>query len=105
MKRAWFEHEQFNRSIAVFSVDPFFASAMVDPRMMEWLRANLRRTTIELADHWAVAWNMPHRGLGRGPQELIEILVAFDDRIPRAVPSLFPERHDQVRWQHQEKGR
>ena len=38
MKRAWFEHERFNRSLAVFSVDPFFANALVDPRMMDWLR-------------------------------------------------------------------
>jgi hypothetical protein len=103
MKRAWFEHERFNRSIAVFSADPFFANALVDPRMMEWLHTNLRRTTIELADHWAVVWNMPLRGFGRGPRELIEFLVGFDDRIPRAVPSLFPERHDQVRWRHQER--
>jgi hypothetical protein len=100
MRRAWFEHEQFNRSVAVFSVDPFFANAIVDPRMMDWLRSNLRKTTIELSDHWVVAWNLPHRTFGRGPQELIQFLAGFADRVPRAIPSLFPKRPGQVRWQH-----
>jgi hypothetical protein len=103
MKRAWFEHEQFNRSVAVFSVDPFFASAMVDPRMMDWLRTNIHQTTIELADHWVVAWDMPHQRFGRGPQELIDFLIGFDERIPRSVPSLFPERLSRMRWHHAEQ--
>ncbi len=100
MKRALFEHEEFNRSVAVFSVDAFFASAMVDARMMDWLRRNLRRTTIELADRWVIAWNWPGRRFGRRPLELIDLLLDFDGRIPRALPSLFPGRHDHTRWRH-----
>jgi len=104
MKRARFEHERFNRSVAVFSVDPFFASAMVDARMMEWLLTEPCRITIELADRWVVAWCLPRRGL-EGPRELIDILIRFDERIPRAVPSLFPERHAQLEWKHRIRSR
>jgi len=100
MKRAWFEHERFNRSLAVFSVDPFFANALVDPRMMDWLRTNLHRTTIELAGRWVLAWNMPRGRFRRGPLELMDVVSGFAERVPRAVPSLFPRRSDTLRWRH-----
>ena len=98
MERVRFEHEQFNRSIAVYSTDPFFASAMVDARMMEWLRNNLDGVQLELSDRWAVVWFLPHRGRRLGPQDLLDILSGFDERIPRALPSLFPERRGHVMW-------
>jgi hypothetical protein len=97
MRRVRFEHEVFNRSTVVFSEDPFFASAMIDARMMEWL-ADLDRTTIELADRWVVAHAFSRRGRRAGPVALLELLVAFDGEIPRAVPSLFPERPNQMLW-------
>lgn len=100
MKRVRFEHEGFNRTMSVFSVDPFFATAMVDARMMEWLKANLRGACVELADGWVAAWSMPtwqHRDRGN-PRTLVDLLGRFDQRIPRAVPSFFPERHERLMW-------
>ena len=100
MKRAWFEHGLFNRSLAVFSTDPFFANALVDPRMMDWLRENLHRTTIELAGEWVLAWNMPRGRHRREPKELIDVVMAFTEQIPRALPSLFPRDGVTLRWRH-----
>ena len=100
MKRVIFELERFNRSIEVHSVDRFFATAILDPRMMEWLERHLRHTVIELADGWVVAWSNALRGLPVSPLELIESLVGFSDHIPRAIPSLFPRRPGSLKWIH-----
>jgi hypothetical protein len=97
MKRVLFEQETFNRSTLVFSQDAFFASAMIDARMMDWL-ADLDRTTIELADRWMVAWAISRRGRRVGPTALLDLLVAFDRHVPRSIPSLFPERPVQMLW-------
>jgi hypothetical protein len=103
MKRVRFEHERFNRSIEVSSVDRYFATALVDPRMMEWLRGNLARTTIELADGWVVAWSTSLQGPPRSPSELIELLMEFNARMPRAVPSLFPRSAATTFWRQRKK--
>ena len=103
MERVLFELERFNRSIEVHSVDRFFATAFIDSRVMEWLSQNLRRTVIELADGWAVAWSNALRGFPQSPQELIELLILFNARIPRSIPSLFPQRDLYTRWVHPRK--
>ena len=56
------------------------------------------RTTIELADMWVVAHAISRHGRRAGWVALLELLVAFDGQIPRAVPSLFPERPNQMLW-------
>jgi hypothetical protein len=103
MKPAVFELEQFNRSIEVHSTDPFFASALIDQRMMEWLLSSLRRTVIEVADGWAVAWSNSLRGSAKSPQDLIDLLIQFNDRIPRPIPSLFPKMNVETVWNHAKK--
>ena len=100
-----FEEERFNRSIAVFSVNLFFATALVDPRMMEWLKSNLRRNTIEVCGQWVTAWRLPPSAVGRHVEDLmkqIELIRGFVYQIPRVVPSLFPALPPQwdERWSH-----
>jgi hypothetical protein len=103
MRRVTFELERFNRSIEVHSIDRFFATAMLDPRMMEWLERHLGRTVIELADGWVVAWSNALRGSPASPLDLIEELAAFSDHIPRSIPSFFPRRHGSQEWIHRGK--
>jgi hypothetical protein len=103
MKGIRYEHERFNRSVAVYSSDPYFASALADARMMEWLRTRLGKTQIELSDRWVVMWCVPWRGHVADPRRLVNTLLSFEDRIPRAVPSLFPERQGEFAWQHVER--
>jgi hypothetical protein len=103
MKRVLFELERFNRSIEVHSVDRFFATAFIDPRMMEWLNQYLRRMVIELDDGWVVAWSNSLRGSPQSPQQLIELLIGFNAQIPRSIPSFFPRRHGHTKWVHPRK--
>lgn len=103
MKRATFEHEPFNRSVGVFSVDLFFASALVDARMMEWLLAHLDGAVIELADRWVVAWGIRHRFRDRRPLEMLDVLVRFGEQVPRVVPAFFPEDDFLTFWRHRRR--
>jgi hypothetical protein len=103
MRQVLFEHERFNRSIDVSSVDRYFATALIDARMMEWLRRHLIRTTIELADEWVVAWSSSLQGRSPSPQALIELLLDFNERIPRAAPSLFPPSARRTVWRQRKR--
>ena len=103
MKRVFFELESFNRSVEVRSVDRFFASAFLDPRMIEWLGHHLGRTVIELADRWVIVWSNALLGSPVSPLQLIESLAAFNDHIPRSAPSLFPQRPISTVWIHRRK--
>jgi len=102
LKRALFELEVFNRAVDVRSADPYFASALVDPRMIAWLHDNLHRSVIEVADGWAVAWSTSLLGALRSPQDLLDFLLRFSARIPRAVPSLYPVTSAETAWVHQQ---
>ncbi|HEV8178382.1 MAG TPA: hypothetical protein VGP44_11950, partial [Gemmatimonadales bacterium] len=64
---------------------------------------NLRRTVIELADGWVVAWSSALWGSLQTPQQLIELLINFNARIPGSVPSLFPLPVLDTRWIHPRK--
>jgi hypothetical protein len=92
------ESEQFNRSFGVFSADAYFATAMLDARMMRWLMERSDRCVIELSDRWAFAWALPRTGKHIHPTHLIEILEEFDEHVPRAVPSLFPKTDRRLLW-------
>jgi hypothetical protein len=100
MKQVTFELERFNRAFEVHSVDSFFTTALIDPRMMEWLEANLRHIVIELVDGWVAAWSNSLRGSAVSPVHLLEFLAAFNDRVPRVIPSFFPQRSLGTEWRH-----
>ena len=100
LKRASFELGTFNRAVDVRSADPYFASALVDPRMIAWLHDNLHRSVIEVADGWAVAWSTSLLGAMRSPHDLLDLLLRFNARIPRSVPSLFPPSGSETAWVH-----
>ncbi|MEA2581224.1 MAG: hypothetical protein QOE83_2116 [Actinomycetota bacterium] len=96
MQRVLYEHERFNRSMSVYSTDPFFASALVDTRMMAWLARDMRGLRIDLADRWVTVTCTRRRPAE--PEALIEILEQFNERIPRAIPSLFPRKKTRRAW-------
>jgi hypothetical protein len=101
LKRALFELGSFNRAVDVRSEDTYFASALVDARMIAWLSDNLDRCVIEVADGWAVAWSNSLLGAMRSPTELLDVLQRFAERIPNSVRSLFPRGdRPEMGWVH-----
>jgi hypothetical protein len=84
-----FESEAFNRSFAVRCHDRAFASALVDPRMMEWLLSLGHRWGFEIDDRWILGYRdqVPPWEI----ESVLEIVETFIHRIPRAVTSLYPE--------------
>jgi hypothetical protein len=84
-----FESEAFNRAFAVRCHDRAFASAVVDPRMMEWLQSLGHRWSFEIDGRWILGYRDQVR-----PWEIeavLETVETFIRRIPRAVASLYPE--------------
>lgn len=84
-----FESEAFNRAFAVRCHDRAFASALVDPRMMEWLQSLGHRWSFEIDGRWILGYRDQVR-----PWEIeavLETVETFICRIPRAVTSLYPE--------------
>jgi hypothetical protein len=57
--------------------------------MTEWLSRYLGRTVIELADGRVVAWSNALRGSPTSPQQLIELLIHVNTRIPERSPHCF----------------
>jgi hypothetical protein len=98
MKRVRFELERFNRSMSVYATDPYFASAVIDARVIEWLVTTSTVPTIEISDRWVVVWSIRRWNRTLEPPTLLEALRAFDDRIPRVVGSLFPGSADELLW-------
>ena len=98
MRRMRFELEAFNRAFSVYSTDRFFASAVVDARMIEWLLSAPRRPTVEFADRWVIAWQLGRWSWSSDPCELIDVLHDLDRRIPRAIPSLFRREDEDLLW-------
>lgn len=91
MQTVRLELERFNRGVTVHSTEPYFATAILDQRMMEWLRSNLGALAVELGGGWAVAWRLRPTGAGGDPGHLLDFLIGFNRSIPRAIPSLFPD--------------
>lgn len=84
-----FESEVFNRAFAVRCHDRAFASALVDPRMMEWLLSLDPRWSFEIDGTWILGYRDQVQ-----PWEIevvLETVGSFIRRIPRAVTSLYPE--------------
>jgi hypothetical protein len=98
MRSVLLESERFNRSTAVFSTDQYFATSLLDARMMEWLMEHGQRCVIELSDRWMAVWALPRSGKHLGPIELLGVLEAMEPQLPRVVPSLFPEHGEGRLW-------
>jgi len=84
-----FEAEVFNRAFAVRCHDRAFASALVDPRMMEWLLLLDPRWSFEIDGRWILGYRDQVQ-----PWEIevvLETVESFISRIPRAVASPVPE--------------
>jgi hypothetical protein len=84
-----FESEAFNRAFAVRCHDRAFASALVDPRMMEWLQSLGHRWGFEVDGRWILGYRDQVR-----PWEIesvLETVETFIHKIPRVVQSLYPE--------------
>jgi hypothetical protein len=84
-----FESEAFNRAFAVRCHDRSFASALVDPRMMEWLQSLAHRWSFEIDGRWILGYRDQVQ-----PWEIesvLETVETFIQKIPRAVTSLYPE--------------
>jgi hypothetical protein len=80
-----FEAEIFNRAFAVRCHDRAFASALVDPRMMEWLLSLDPRWSFEIDGRWILGYRDQVQ-----PWEIevvLETVESFISRIPRAVAS------------------
>jgi hypothetical protein len=83
-----FELEAFNRAFEVRTEDRRFASAVVDARMMDWLLGASGRPGFEILDGSLLCH--VDRGVDRDIRRSLETLEAFLERIPSAVPSLYP---------------
>jgi hypothetical protein len=84
-----FESESFNRAFEVRCHDRAFASALVDPRMMEWLLSLGHRWSFEIEGRWILGARDQVQ-----PWEIEQVLgtvETFIGKIPRAVRSLYPE--------------
>jgi hypothetical protein len=84
-----FESEAFNRAFAVRCHDRAFASALVDPRMMEWLQSLGHRWSFEIDGRWILGYR--DQVLPWEIEAVLETIETFIRRIPRAVMSLYPE--------------
>lgn len=82
------ESEDFNRAFDVRSGDPAFATALLDQRMMAWLLDVGPAFAFEVAWGWllvAVALANPWQ-----VEAGLELLVAFRERVPAVLSSLYP---------------
>lgn len=82
-----FESEAFNRAFAVRCHDR--ASAVVDPRMMEWLQSLGHRWSFEIDGRWILGYRDQVRPWEIEP--VLETVETFIHKIPGAVTSLYPE--------------
>jgi hypothetical protein len=84
------ELERFNRAFDVRSTDPRFASAVLDPSMIEWLLDLPEGTGFEIRGATALA--VVPRPRFDDVRGALETLQAFLERIPPVVASLYPDR-------------
>lgn len=83
-----FESEEFNRLFTVRSPDRRFASALVDPQMLDFLLSTRGELNFELKGRWLLVWTDPVKAaLMPG---LLGIAEQFVARIPPVVWELYP---------------
>jgi hypothetical protein len=87
-----FESEEFNRAFTVQCNDRKFASALIDPQMMEFLLSAARDVTLETKGRFLLARSRP-----LDPAELpglLHIAEEFLERIPPTVREVYPSFPD-----------
>ena len=83
-----FESEEFNRLFAVHCADRRFASALVDPQMLEFLLSTRGVLNFEIKGRWLLVWTDPVKpALMPG---LLRVAEEFVERIPPLVWELYP---------------
>lgn len=83
-----FESEEFNRLFAVRCEDPRFASALIDPRMMELLLSTRGELHFEIKGRWLLVASRPIEP--RLMPGLLGVCDEFLRRIPPVVWELYP---------------
>ena len=83
-----FESEEFNKAFQVKSDDARFASALVDPRMMQWLLDEGGAAAYEVCGALALCYT--HRVKPPEYESLLGVLRRFREHVPNVVSSLYP---------------
>lgn len=83
-----FESEEFNRLFAVHCSDRKFASALIDPQMLEFLLGTGGQLSFELKGRWLLVWSDPVPP--KYMPGLLHIAEEFVQHIPRVVWDLYP---------------
>jgi len=90
-----FELGAFNEAYLVYAADRYVATAVVDQPMMDWLLSSDPQWDYQIADGWLMVMREDLRAKP-DPYDLepvLEALLEFRDRIPRAALSIFgPEQ-------------
>ena len=83
-----FESEEFNHEFNVKSTDQRFASAVVDPLMMQWLLDNGSKCSFELNSTWGLL--VSHHVKPLEMPGVYSLADQFRRHIPTVVASLYP---------------
>lgn len=83
-----FESEEFNRLFAVHCSDRRFATALIDPQMLEFLLGTRGELSFQLKGRWLLVWSDPvPPKLMPG---LLHVAEEFVQHIPKVVWELYP---------------
>jgi hypothetical protein len=83
-----FESEEFNRTFAVHCPDRRFASALIDPQMLELLLSTKGELNFELKGRWLLVWTSPIAP--KLMPGLLRVAEQFVATIPKVVWELYP---------------
>lgn len=83
-----FESEEFNRLFAVHCTDRRFASALLDPQMLEFLLATRGELSFQLKGRWLLVWTDPIAP--KLMPGLLRVAETFVQHIPKVVWELYP---------------
>ena len=83
-----FESEEFNRLFAVHCEDRKFASALIDPQMLEFVLGTRGQLSFELKGRWLLVWSDPVPP--KYMPGLLHVAEQFVQHIPKVVWDLYP---------------
>jgi len=83
-----FESEEFNRLFSVHCGDRRFASALLDPQMLEFLLRTRGELSFELKGRWLLVWSDPVPP--KYMPGLLRVAEQFVQHIPKVVWDLYP---------------
>src|SRR5436190_1965055 len=83
-----FESEEFNRLFSVHCTDRRFASALLDPQMLEFLLRTQGELSFELKGRWLLVWSDPVPP--KYMPGLLRVAEQFVQHIPKVVWDLYP---------------